>query len=245
MITLLLADAELERVPASITGHPQVASSARRVGASASRMLLDSSLHHAGMRKLPEAARRGRPDLIHFFLLTALESPVNRAGHLRLLVHTREDYLIRIEPRTRLVRNYNRFCGLIQQLYEAGRVPAENALLTLEPSRTLVDIVGEIEPDRTIILDETGDVRAPWELFGTGDTQGETLCIVGGFPSGTFRSTLPEGEHVSFGSDLLTVWTVASELLGNYERFLPWPPTRVVGGPEPDPAPPQREPPQR
>lgn len=223
MLTLLLADAELERVPASITGHPQVASAARRVGASASRMLLDSSLHHAAMRKLPEAPRRGRPDLVHFFLLTALESPANRAGHLRLLVHTRENYLIRIEPRTRLVRNYNRFCGLIQQLFETGRVPPEDSLLTLEPSRTVKDIVAELDPDRTLILDETGDQRPPWEVFSPSDATGETVCIIGGFPSGSFRSELPDGQRISFGPEQLTVWTVASELVAHYERLLPFP----------------------
>jgi rRNA small subunit pseudouridine methyltransferase Nep1 len=235
MLTLLLVDAELERVPSSLTGHPQVATSARRVGASATRMLLDSSLHHAAMRKLPDGARRGRPDLVHFFLINALESPANRAGQLRLLVHTREDYLVRVEPRTRLVRNYNRFCGLIQQLFETGRVPPEDPLLTLEPSRTVADIVAQVRPDRVLVLDETGPVRPPWDVFTADDVARETLCIIGGFPSGTFRSALPEGERVSFGPEQLPVWTVAWELLANYERWLPWPPVRAPAATDPPP----------
>jgi rRNA small subunit pseudouridine methyltransferase Nep1 len=218
MLTLLLADAELERVPASLTGHPQVATSARRVGASAPKMLLDSSLHHAAMRKLEDGERRGRPDIVHLFLLTGLEAPVSKQGDLRLLVHTRENYLLRVEPRTRLVRNYGRFCGLIQQLFETGRVPPENPLLTLEPNWKVSDIVAQERPDRVIIMDETGTATPPWHVFSAADVGRHTLCIIGGFPSGTFRSNLPDAPRVSFGPEQLAVWTVAGELLFNYER---------------------------
>lgn len=221
MLTILLVDAELERVPASITGHPQVGTSAKKAGTRAGRMLLDASLHHAAMRKLEDAGRRGRPDLIHVFLLTALESPVNHAGHLRILVHTRENYLLRIDPTTRLVRNFNRFCGLIEQLFETGKVPPEAPLLTLEPNWTPAAIADLVHPDRTVILDETGTRTNPWDVFGPADAARNVLAIVGGFPSGSYRSPLPPGERVGFGARLLTVWTVAAELLMNYERQLP------------------------
>ena len=70
MLTLVLSDAELELVPQTIRGHQQVVTAAKRLGVSAGRMLLDSSLHYAAMRKLEEGERRGRPDLVHVFLLT-------------------------------------------------------------------------------------------------------------------------------------------------------------------------------
>lgn len=220
MLTLLLADSELERVPSVITGHPQVATSARRVGTRAGRMLLDASLHHSAMRKLEDAGRRGRPDIIHLFLLTALESPVNHAGKLRVLVHTREGYLVKVDPNTRIVRNYNRFCGLIEQLFETGKVPTDKPLLTLEPNWTVKDVVASLRPDRVIVLDETATYTAPWNVFAEGAGEKHTLAIIGGFPSGSFRSSLPEGEKVGFGPDQLTVWTVAAELLMHYERWM-------------------------
>lgn len=224
MLTLLLADAELERIPQAITGHQQVVTSARRVGTPANKMLLDSSLHYAAMRKLDEANRRGRPDLVHFFLLTALESPVNKAGQLRLLVHTREGHLIRVDPTTRLVRNYNRFCGLIQQLFETGKVPPETPLLTLERDRTIKDIVAQSHPDRVLLLDETATVTRPWKVFSKADAEKQVVAVIGGFPHGTYRSELPEGDRVSFGPEQLTVWTVAAELLVHYESATELPP---------------------
>ena len=219
MLTLLLADAELEVVPPKLTGHQQVVQSAKRTGVSASRMLLDSSLHYAALRNVPEGERRGRPDLTHFFLLTVLESIPNRLGQVRVLVHTRHDALIRVLPTTRLIRNFNRFCGLIQQLFETGEVGKPEPLLKLEPHRTLGSVLDELKPDRVIVLHPEGEARAPAALFSDADPERHTVCIIGGFPSGDYRSALPAtAERVSIFPEALTVWTVAAEILAHYPR---------------------------
>ena len=41
-----------------------------------------------------------------------LDSPLNRAGHLRVFIHTRDNVLIDIHPQTRIPRTYDRFAGL-------------------------------------------------------------------------------------------------------------------------------------
>lgn len=219
MLTLLLADAELEVVPPKLTGHQQVVQSAKRNGVLASKMLLDSSLHYAALRNVPEGERRGRPDLAHFFLLTVLESIPNRLGQVRVLVHTRHDALIRVLPTTRLIRNFNRFCGLIQQLFETGEVGKPDPLLKLEPRRGLPGILDELKPDRIIVLHPEGEARAPSALFTEGDRDRHVVCIIGGFPSGDYRSALPpSAERVSIFPEALTVWTVAAEVLAHYPR---------------------------
>lgn len=219
MLTVLLADAELERVPPKLTGHQQVVQSARRVGVSPSKMLLDSSLHYAALRHAPEGERRGRPDLAHFFLLTVLESIPNRLGRVRVLVHTRHDELIRIAPTTRLIRNYNRFCGLIQQLFETGVVGQPEPLLRLESKRSLASILEELMPDRTLVLHPEGTLRVPAALFQPEDASRQVVCVIGGFPSGDYRSVLPaDAERVAIFPGALTVWTVAAEILAHYPR---------------------------
>ncbi len=248
MLTLILADTELERVPQELTGHQQVVTAAARFGVKTGRMLLDSSLHYAALRKIQDGDRRGRPDILHFFLLTALESPLNKAGKLRVLVHTRGDKLLRIDPTTRLIRNYNRFCGLMEQLLETGRVPPDKPLPTPESGWTLADVIASVKPDRLVVLDETGTVFRPWDVFTPADATASVACVIGGFPSGPFRSELPPGERVAFGDQSLSVWSVAAELVVNYERVagLEWPPGRAatpsgVAGPRParpPPAPP-------
>jgi rRNA small subunit pseudouridine methyltransferase Nep1 len=219
MLTILLADAELELVPPKLTGHQQVQQAAKRVGANASKMLLDSSLHYAALRQAPEGERRGRPDLAHFFLLTVLESIPNRLGLVQVMVHTRHDELIRIAPETRLIRNYNRFCGLIQQLFETGVVGQPEPLLQLEKKRTLESILKELKPDRVVVLHPEGTSKQPVELFSADDEERDIVCIIGGFPSGDYRSTFPPtAEKVSIFPQALTVWTVAAEILAHYPR---------------------------
>ncbi|MBI2077499.1 MAG: 16S rRNA methyltransferase [Euryarchaeota archaeon] len=222
MLHLGLVDAELELVPKRLAGHPQVVEAARRFGSSPTKMLLDSSLHYAAMRDLDGGDRRGRPDLAHLFLLTALESIPNKLGQLRVFVHTRHDELIRIEPRTRLVRNYNRFCGLVQQLFERGAVGEPDPLLTLEKKRPLDDVLKATPHERLIVLDPAGAAKPPRELFSQRDEESDVVALIGGFPSGDYRSPIPAGaERVSIHPDALAVWTVAGEVLAHYPRTGP------------------------
>ena len=220
MLHLLLVDAELELLPKRIAGHPQVVQAARRSGVPPSKMLLDSSLHYAAMRDLDGGDRRGRPDLVHFFLITALESIANKLGHLSVAVHTRNDELITVAPQTRLVRNYNRFCGLIQQLFERGSVGEPEPLLELETKKTLAAVLAKAPHDRLLVLDPVGAAKRPSELFSEADEELDVVALIGGFPSGDFRSEIPrEAERVSIHPEPLTVWTVAAELLANYPRY--------------------------
>jgi hypothetical protein len=64
------------------------------------------------MTNLSEGRRRGRPDMTHLFLLTALESIANKQGTVKLIIHTRNDEMITVHPETRIMRNYERFLGL-------------------------------------------------------------------------------------------------------------------------------------
>jgi rRNA small subunit pseudouridine methyltransferase Nep1 len=217
MLHLFLVDAELERVPDAMRGHPQVAESARRWGTSPSKMLLDSSLHYAALRKVPDGERRGRPDLVHMFLLTVLESIPNKRGQVRVTIHTRNDDVVRIEPDTRLVRNYPRFCGLLQQLFERGTVGEPRPLLTLERDTTLATLLAQERPDRTLVMDPAGVQRPPAQLFDGGDPDRNVAVLIGGFPSGDYRSPLPaDAARVSIAPEPLTVWTVAAEILAHY-----------------------------
>ncbi|HYT17864.1 MAG TPA: 16S rRNA methyltransferase, partial [Thermoplasmata archaeon] len=112
MLTLVLADSELELVPPSIAGHPAIRTSARKRGRSPTSILLDSSLHHPALKGVPDGERRGRPDLVHGFVLLCLDSIVNQEGRLTTIVHTRHDDVLRFAPQTRIPRNYARFVGL-------------------------------------------------------------------------------------------------------------------------------------
>ncbi|KJE91388.1 C2f protein, variant [Capsaspora owczarzaki ATCC 30864] len=57
-----------------------------------------------------------RPDIAHQCLLTLLDSPLNKSGHLQVFVHTEKNVLIEVNPHTRIPRTYKRFAGLMVQL---------------------------------------------------------------------------------------------------------------------------------
>ena len=59
--------------------------------------------------------------------MTLLDSPLNKAGLLRVYVHTSNNVLIEINPKTRIPRTYNRFAGLMVQLLEKLSIKAENS----------------------------------------------------------------------------------------------------------------------
>lgn len=187
MLHLVLADSELETVPPEISSEGGIRRSAERRGKEPTELILDSNYHHGPMKRLEDSDRRGRPDIVHVCLLTALDSPLNREGHLRLYVHTRHEGVIDVDPHTRIPRSYNRFVGLIEQLFLTGGVPPEDPLLRLRDS-TLSDLLKTIRPRRTLTLAREG-VNIDLEgLFGEFRLEEDICVIVGGFPHGDFKS---------------------------------------------------------
>ena len=57
-----------------------------------------------------------RPDILHYTLLTLLDSPLNKAGMLQVFIRTYNNILIEVNPQIRLPRTYKRFAGLMVQL---------------------------------------------------------------------------------------------------------------------------------
>lgn len=202
MLTLVIAEAELELVPASIARHPVVVDSARKRGKPPEKMLLDSNFHHTAVRTLLEAERRGRPDIVHIVLLCALESIANKRGDLTLYIHTRNDDIIHVNPKTRIPRSYNRFCGLMEQLLEKGSL---DDLFSVE-KRSLTDFLKAL-PGEKVVMHEDG---SPFTM------KKDMTCIVGGFPHGDFHVPLPYPKY-SIWNERLTAWTVVNELLVRYE----------------------------
>jgi rRNA small subunit pseudouridine methyltransferase Nep1 len=217
VLTLILADAELELVPPALAGHPSVRTSAKRRGRSPAEILLDSSLHHPALRKFPEGERRGRPDIAHLFTLLCLDSVLNMQGQLRTIIHTRNDDVIRLASETRIPKNYPRFVGLLEDLFQKGAVPEGQPLLTLERGVPLEKLLLGCPAPRWA-FSETGERVDLWsELAPLGS---DLTAVVGGFPHGDFRSPVARlcDRIVSIHDEPLRAWTVTSEILVAYRQ---------------------------
>lgn len=219
MLNLILADSELELVPETIAGHGCCVSAARKRGKNPRETLLDSTVHYPALERLEQGSRRGRPDLVHFFLLTALDSIQNLEGRLRVFVHTRNGQVIRVRPDTRLPKNQNRFVSLMEQLLLRGQVPPQgDALMTVEEG-SVGGILDEVLAQKTIVLSPRGravELRKHFSRMRAKDV----ACIIGGFPDGDFTSPVYDlaDEVLSIAPHVLKVWTVASEVLVNFRK---------------------------
>ncbi len=170
MLKLVFVESSLETVPKEIARHPAILSDARRRKKKPYEIILDDSKHHTAMKDLERREKRGRPDIVHQCLLLALDSPVD----FDLYVHTVNDVILWINRRTRLPRNYNRFVGLMEDLFRKKEIKADGEVLLKITDFKLEDVLeGEV-----FVMSEKGirrDVRF----------KDCTVCI-GAFPHGDF-----------------------------------------------------------
>jgi rRNA small subunit pseudouridine methyltransferase Nep1 len=213
---IILADSELELIPNEILRERCILNNARARGKAPERILLDASHHHPAFGKLPDSERRGRPDIVHFFLMLCMDSDLSAEGKLRVFVHTRNNDVIAVNPQTRLPPHYPRFVGLIETLYEQRVVPSrENALLELRDNVSLDMLVNALKPDKVVVLDSTGEAVPLADKFASLKAD-RVVIVIGGFSKGTYRSDLNKlGKpiKVSLGERMLKVWTVTSKVL--------------------------------
>jgi rRNA small subunit pseudouridine methyltransferase Nep1 len=222
MINIVIGEAALETVPEEIADHPAVKKPAERRGKNPIGTLLDISYHYTAMKKLNNWDSRGRPDITFISLLNLLESPLNKEGRVRVYVHTLNNYALFIDPEINLPRNYSRFQGLMEQLFETGRVPPNGRPLITLGRGTLKDLIAKIGPSRTFFMTEKGRITRG-EEFGCKIVREERPAIViGGFQKGEFsREELGlADERVSLYKDPLDAWIIASMVAQEAARAL-------------------------
>lgn len=226
-LSIILAESGLELVPKEIQNHRTVIKSAKKRGKNVDEILLDISLHYRAMKLLPNWYKRGRPDIVHISLLLALSSPLNRAGLLRFYIHTVNNIIIYVDPRTRIPRNYNRFVGLVEQLLKVGRVPpnSDRPLMTIE-NKSIEQFIYEGGFDEVILMHERGVKYTPNSL---GNIIAELMncfkkvCVViGGFQHGDFEGPILNlaTKKISIYPESLETWIVLSRVIEGVENAL-------------------------
>ena len=222
VIKLILAESSLELIPRDIIGHPAVLKTAQRRGKKPTEILLDVSLHYHAMKKLHNKHKRGRPDIVHITLLELLSSPLNIEGNLRIYIHTINDYVIIVDPRTRIPRNYNRFVGLMEQLLTIGKVPPDSDKPLMEAiAMGFTALLKYIGKEEVILLSEKGEIVSTDELCRKA-LEEDIPIVIGGFPHGDFsEEVLASAKYVySIYPRPLDAWVVASRIATACEKVL-------------------------
>ena len=184
-------------------------------------MILDQSYHYAAIQRLGrQGLGRGRPDIAHFSLLMALGSPLNLDGQLRTIIHTRDNKIIRVSPRTRLPRNTDRFVSLLEQLYAEKIIPEVGPpLLSLETGN-LSSIARELKGDMVVALTTQGVNKTMAEIADKLSNRKKPVLLIGAFPEGHFsKETLQiANETYRIHRRRLEAWTVVGRAIYDFER---------------------------
>lgn len=84
--------------------------------------LLNSEEHTNVLRKSGRTANDARPDITHQCLLALMDSPLNKAGRLKVFVRSARNVLIEVHPEMRVPRTARRFYGLMAELLSKFKV---------------------------------------------------------------------------------------------------------------------------
>jgi rRNA small subunit pseudouridine methyltransferase Nep1 len=187
-------------------------------------LILDNVIYHPVMKKLRNFEKRGRPDIVHQFLLNALGSPLNKEGLLELYIHTINDEIFKISPELRILRNYERFKGLMAKLLIDREIIHYNETLISEYKGTLKDLIKTVEPNCVLIFSSKGElVKDPISLFPK-DPEKKIIALVGGFQKGIISDNLSaiisSDNLFSIYLKPLDSWVVVSRIITYYELAL-------------------------
>jgi rRNA small subunit pseudouridine methyltransferase Nep1 len=182
------------------------------------------------MKRLEQSEKRGRPDIVHFSLLEAQGSPLNKERLLTTYVHTINDHVMWVNPEARLPRNCIRFNSLIRQLFESKQVPAdaEKPLLTLK-EQTLHELIRNVKPSHTLALSRLGQPQTIETCISNLSPEIKPVVLIGGFPQGHFsKTTLKLADKViCTDPEMLETWIVVSRVVYEFERALSLPKQRI------------------
>jgi rRNA small subunit pseudouridine methyltransferase Nep1 len=222
VLYLILVESALEPIPERLEHEPLILKHAKKKGKIPSELILDVSLHHTIIKKLDKHKKRGRPDIIHRCLLYALNTPLNRSGLLSIYIHTINDIIIKVNPEVRLPRNYNRFIGLMEQLFNRRKVPLKGRSLLEIIDSSLEELISDIGNSYKIILTENGTPTLPNNIFRSYKMENKYLIMIGAFSSGNLDQKVLNltSNWVKIDPEPLNSLVVLSKVFNAYENSI-------------------------
>lgn len=217
MFTFILADAQLELAPPGMLGAPSIKRRSMERHRPAEHLLLDQALDHKHMRLLSERDRRGRPDIAHFLLLMLQDSPLAQRKEMKVLIHTRDDALIRVRSDLRPPRSQATAYTLFEDLLRQGKVPIEAPLLTLETGMPLSKVLKEEAKGPIVLLDEAGTLARTADFTKLAKENADLTLVIGAFPRGDWRER-PVADHTFRVSEAsVSAWSALVPVLAGFE----------------------------
>ncbi len=222
---MVIADTALEIIPSEIFKHNSL-KKIRKSGKNSGDILLDRTFHHFAIlsSNLIDSHKRGRPDILHIALLSALATPLYRKNHLKVFVHTIDNNAIIIGDNLRLPKSYSRFEGLILDLLNNKKIVSKNGDLLLEFIEKLSfhDLVSKyVRSDITVGFSTTGVFKPVENIVHELLLYNNPCIVIGGFPKGYFSKEIDRflDQKYSIYSEGLESHIVISRMLYEFEKI--------------------------
>lgn len=174
----------------------------------------DDHLKHLKAQK--KAPSDYTPELVHQSLLSLFDSPLNKAGHLQVYVHTKSKHLIEINPKCRIPRTYKRFIGLFSQLLLKGKITAadSNETLIQVVNRPIKELMRNIP---VITLSERGRI-IDIDTYAEGFASKQVCFVVGAMNTGEVESFVDyNDDSIAISSYALSSWVVCAKVCTAFE----------------------------
>ena len=218
MLRLIIADAELQLVPEKMWKDRAIRSIAEKNHKKPGEMLLDSNYMHTSIEKYypGESNRRGRPDIVYLFLEMATESILNKNRGLDIFIHTRDNFIIHINGETNLPRSYNRFQGLIEDLFRKKSIEYNGMELLSMKEEKLIPFLKTLD-GKTVALSPDGKDSTMTDIIDSENIN----VVIGGFSQGDYISDIYNNfSAFKIFNEELTIWSVGMEVISQYERLI-------------------------
>ena len=223
-LTILLAEAAIEVFPKELLEDMKTRQYLSKLKKSADDLLLDMSYHSHLTTNLPDAEKRGRPDIVHFALLSCFGSILARDHRLNVIIHTYNDEILHLHPDIRLPKNIERFNGLMLQLFKEKQIPpdSQEPLMTISKS-SLSDFVTELRDKHDLIIEFSvkGEQKSSSEYSEIIHNAINPLLIFGAYPKGEIKG-LPDDlvdRKIAIYEEGLDLFAVISQILASQQML--------------------------
>ncbi len=223
-LTILLAEAAIELFPKELINDVKTRQYLSKLKKSADELLLDMSYHSHLTTNLPDAEKRGRPDIVHFALLSCFGSILARDRRLSVIIHTYNDKIIHLHPDIRLPKNIERFNGLILQLFKEKQIPpdSQEPLMTVKKS-SLSDFVKELRDKHDLIIEFSvkGEQKSSSEYSEIIYNAINPLLIFGAYPKGELKGLSDDlvDRKIAIYEEGLDLFAVISQILAGQQML--------------------------
>lgn len=214
---VIIENSSIELLPESLWSHE----SAKRVqdsfGVAPRMQILDWNYHRAGMSKLRNIEKRGRPDVVHFALLDATSTPVFTSGKLKVVIHALNGDAISPKNNTRPPRTLNRFCGVMAKILAGEEGPAERNLFQIERKKSFKDLLSMYRIQESVSLTRLGSGIDLRDLVKSESSR--RAYSIGGFAHGHFdEEVILNSNPMSISKDPLAAHVVTARVAYELER---------------------------